>query len=52
MIPQMLIGKIFINIYSSILHYDNFLLGFRAVFGYDGKTNDLKVAETGGEKEA
>lgn len=23
---------------------------FRAVFGYDGKTNDLKVVETGGEE--
>jgi len=29
---------------------DVFMLVCRAVFTYEGKTNDLKVAETGGKK--
>ena len=32
----------------NILHCGNCVFVSRAVFGYDGKTNDLKVAETGG----
>lgn len=41
----------FVLIYCLVEHNENFVLGFRAVFGYDGKTNDLKVVETGGELE-
>ena len=39
---------VFIQIFIRIKQLGDILSRFRAVFGYDGKTNDLKVVETGG----
>lgn len=48
MTPQTLTGRLFVSICNDILLCGNCIFGSRAVFGYDGKSNDLKVSETGG----
>ena len=48
MTPQTLTGRLFVSICNDILQCGNCIFGPRAVFGYDGKSNDLKVSETGG----
>lgn len=48
MTHQTLTGRLFVSICIHIVQCGNCIFCSRAVFGYDGKTNDLKVAETGG----
>lgn len=48
MIARTSTGGFFIQIFIRIKQFGDILSRFRAVFGYDGKTNDLKVVETGG----
>ena len=48
MTPQTLTGRLYVSIYIDIVPRGNCIFDSRAVFGYDAKTNDLKVAETGG----
>lgn len=48
MTPPTLTGRLYVSICNDILQCCNCIFGSRAVFGYDGKSNDLKVAETGG----
>lgn len=48
MTHRTLTGRLYVSICIDFLPCGNFIFDSRAVFGYDGKTNDLKVAETGG----
>ena len=48
MTHRTLTGRLYVSICLNFLLCCNFIFDSRAVFGYDGKTNDLKVAETGG----
>lgn len=48
MIARTSTGGFFIQFFIRVKQFGDILSRFRAVFGYDGKTNDLKVVETGG----